>query len=105
MPVTLVRRNSLVICPPINDGIQEAPMLSRKTKYFSAAAIAAALIATVAIARTVHNGAAVAGAQPAHRSVIGAAPGYVASSPRRGILACGAMSYSDCDRLEMQLPM
>jgi hypothetical protein len=80
-------------------------MKSHTMKILSAAVIAAALIATVAIARTVHTGAAAAGAQPAHRSVIGPAPGYVASSPRRGILACGAMSYSDCDRLEMQLPM
>ena len=80
-------------------------MISRKTKFFSVAAIAAALIVTVAIARTVHTGAAAAGAQPSHGSAMGAAPGVMVRSPLHGTIACGAMSYSDCKKLEQMLPM
>jgi hypothetical protein len=79
-------------------------MISRKTKFLSAAVIAAALI-VIAIARTVHTGAAAAGAQPSHASMIGAAPGQMMRSPRHGNIACGTMSYSECKKLEMLLPM
>ena len=80
-------------------------MKSRKTRFFSAAVIAAALIATVAIARTVHTRAATAGAQPSHGSAIGAAPGEMARSPLHGSIACGTMSFADCEQLEQMLPM
>lgn len=80
-------------------------MISRKTKFFSAAAMAAVLIVTVAVARTVHTHAAAAGVQPAHGSAMGAAPGKMARSPLHGSIACGTMSYSDCDKLEQMLPM
>ncbi len=80
-------------------------MKSRRMKFLSAAVIAATLIATVAIARTIHTHAAAAGAQPSHGSAMRAAPGEMARSPRHGNIACGTMSYSDCEKLEMLLPM
>ncbi len=49
-------------------------MKTSKAKFLSAAVIAAALIATVAVARTVHTHVAAAGAQPAHTSAMGCGP-------------------------------
>jgi hypothetical protein len=80
-------------------------MKTPTAKFLSAAVIAAALIATVAIARTAHTHLAAAGAEPAHRGAVGAAAGEIAHSPRHGNIACGTMSYSDCDKLEQMLPM
>jgi hypothetical protein len=59
-------------------------MTRHPTKFFSAAVIAAALIATVAIARTVHTQVA---------------------APLHGSIACGTMSYAACEKLEQMLPM
>ncbi len=80
-------------------------MKIRTTKFLSAAVISAALIATVAIARTVHTHGSAAGAPPAQHSVLGAWPGEMARAPLHGSIACGTMSYADCQRLEEMLPM
>ena len=80
-------------------------MKTQKTKFLSAAVIAAALIATVAVARTVHTHVAAAGGAPAQHSAMGASSKVMAHSPLRGSMACGTMSYLDCQQLEQLLPM
>ena len=80
-------------------------MISRTTKFLSAAAITAALIATVAVARTVHTRLATADARPAQDSAMGAAPGDMTQAPLNGFIACGTLSYSDCAKIETMLPM
>jgi hypothetical protein len=79
-------------------------MVTRTVKIVSAAAIAAALIGTVAVSRTVHTGAATAGAQPTHDSTIGAVRGAMTRPALNGYIACGTMSYSDCQKIETLLP-
>jgi hypothetical protein len=71
-------------------------MKTSKAKFLSAAVIAAALIATVAVARTVHTHVAMAGAQSAHNSAMGAARNDTMASSPHGILACGMAINSDC---------
>lgn len=82
-------------------------MISRKPKFLSAAVGVAALIATVAVARTVHMHTGPA--DPTHISAgraIGANPDQVVPSHRNGILVCGMVtSASDCEKIEMLLPM
>jgi hypothetical protein len=82
-------------------------MVSRAVKILSAAAIAAALVGTVAVSRTVHTRKDVANVQPAHDSGLGVAPGAMTRSPLHGHgnIACGMLSYSDCETLKMTLPM
>ncbi len=80
-------------------------MKTSNAKFLSAGVIAAALVATVAIARTVHTGPAAAGSEPARHSTMSAAAGVMARSPLHGTIACGSMSYTDCEKLEQMLPM
>jgi predicted lysophospholipase L1 biosynthesis ABC-type transport system permease subunit len=80
-------------------------MKTPNAKFLSAAVIAAALITTVAVARTVHTHTAAAGGAPAQHSVMGASRGVIAHSPLRGSIACGTMSYLDYRQLEQMLPM
>jgi len=80
-------------------------MISRTTKFLSAAAVAAALIATVAVGRTVQTHAVAAGAHTTHGSAINAAPGQITPFRRHGILACPLANETDCEKLEMLLPM
>ncbi|MGH6726812.1 MAG: hypothetical protein ACREB8_09755 [Pseudolabrys sp.] len=80
-------------------------MNTHKAKFLSAAVIATALIATVAIGRTVHTHTVGAGAQPAQHSSTGDAPDTLAHAPLRGSLACGSLSFVDCQRLGQMLPM
>jgi len=80
-------------------------MKSHTMKILSTAVIAAALIATVAIARTVHTHVAAAGAEPSQTGAMSAGRGDIMRSPLHGNIACGAMSYSECERLEEMLPM
>lgn len=78
-------------------------MIAYTIKFRSAAVLAAALLAAVAAARTVHTRAA-AGAQPAQASAMGAAPAALTRPALHGFIACGTLSYSDCERLETILP-
>jgi len=80
-------------------------MITRTMKILSAAVITAALIGTVAVSRTVHTRLAAADAQPAHDSAMGAAPGAMTRPVLNGYIACGRLSYSDCEKLETMLPM
>ena len=79
-------------------------MISR-TKFLSAAVIAVALVATVAVARTVHTYTAPADQVRAGK-VIGTAPGEATRYPRHGIIVCGGLTTAaDCEKIEMMLPM
>jgi hypothetical protein len=80
-------------------------MSSRTLKLVSTAAFAAALIATVAVAHTVHTRTTAAGAQPAQDSAMSAAPAAMTRPALNGFIACGRLSYSDCEKLETMLPM
>jgi hypothetical protein len=80
-------------------------MITRTMKIVSAAVIAAALIGTVAVSRTVQTRLAAADAQPAHDSATGAVPGATTRPALNGFIACGRLSYSDCEKLETMLPM
>jgi hypothetical protein len=80
-------------------------MITRTVKIVSAAAIAAALIGTVAVSRTIHTRLAAAGAQPAHDSAMAAAPRAMTRPVLNGYIACGRLSYSECEKIETLLPM
>jgi hypothetical protein len=80
-------------------------MITRTMKIVSAAVIAAALIGTVAVSRTVHTRTTAAGARPAHDSATGAVAGAMTRPALNGFIACGTLSYSDCEKLEKMLPM
>jgi hypothetical protein len=77
-------------------------MISRSAKFLSA--IAVALIATVAVARTIHTHVAPSGAHVATGKVIGTTP---APTPlhRQGIIVCGMALDANCEKLETLLPM
>ncbi len=80
-------------------------MSSRTLKFVSAAAFAVALIATVAVARTVHTRTTAAGAQPAQDSAMSAAPAAMPRPALDGFIACGTLSNSECETLGKLLPM
>jgi hypothetical protein len=80
-------------------------MISRTVEIVSAAAIAAALIGTVAVSRTVHTRPTATDARPTHDSTIGAVRGALTRPALNGYIACGTLSYSDCEKLETMLPM
>ncbi|HEY3224578.1 MAG TPA: hypothetical protein VGJ76_12515 [Pseudolabrys sp.] len=77
-------------------------MISRSAKFLSA--IAVALIATVAVARTIHTHVAPSGAHVTTGKVIGTTP---APTPlhRQGIIVCGMALDANCEKLETLLPM
>ena len=80
-------------------------MISRKTKLLSAAVIVVALVATVAVARTVHTHTAPADQVRAGK-VIGTVPDEAVPYPRHGIIVCGSVATAaDCEKIEMMLPM
>jgi len=85
-------------------------MRSQKTKFL-VAAVAAALLTTLAVARTVHTPAAPSAqtygkTYDTHGKVTGTAPRPNAGPHAGGLLACGAeMSETDCEKLQMLLPM
>ena len=79
-------------------------MISRNIKFLSAAAMIA-LLATVAVARTVHTHTPSAASHATTGKVIGT-PATQSASPRRhGVIVCGMANDSDCEKLEMLLPM
>jgi hypothetical protein len=81
-------------------------MITRKTKFFSAAGAAVALIATVAVAHTVHTHTVPT--DEAHIStgkVIATPPAQTTPAPPHGAIVCGMALDSDCEKLETLLPM
>jgi hypothetical protein len=80
-------------------------MISRTVKILSAAAIAATLIGTVAVSRAVHTRMDADGVQRAEESAKSSAAGTVRQRPPHRHIACGMLSYLDCETLEMTLPM
>ncbi|MFZ0672487.1 MAG: hypothetical protein WBW13_19830 [Pseudolabrys sp.] len=79
-------------------------MISRNIKFISGAAVIA-LLATVAVARTVHTHAPSASAHATTGKVIGTPANQSASPYRHGVIVCGMAIDSDCEKLEMLLPM
>ena len=82
-------------------------MKAQKTKIL-AATVAAALLTTLAVARTVHTTAAPEAQQTyrTHGKVTGTTPQPNISSHAHGILTCGdEMSETDCMKLQSLLPM
>ena len=69
--------------------------MSRKTTLISATVLAAALLATVAVARTVHTHTAAA---PALHATVGAAP-QTALRPHTNF-ACAQAVARDCEKLD-----
>jgi hypothetical protein len=78
-------------------------MISRKMKLLSAAVAVAALVATVAVARTVHTHAVPA--NHASNGNVGTAPDQTTPLRRHGIIVCGMAIDSDCEKIETLLPM
>jgi hypothetical protein len=79
-------------------------MISRKMKFLSAAVAVAALVATVAVARTVHTHA-VPTNQASRNKVIGTVPDQATPPRRHGVIVCGMAIDSDCEKIETLLPM
>jgi len=77
-------------------------MISTKAKFLSAIVIA--LIATVAVARTMHTPVAPSGAHVTTGKVIGTTPAPAAPH-RQGIIVCGMALDANCEKLETLLPM
>lgn len=80
-------------------------MISRKIRLLSAAAGVAALVATVAVARTVHTNVVAANHPVATGKVIGTAPRQATPARHYGIIACGMALDADCEKIETLLPM
>jgi hypothetical protein len=80
-------------------------MISRKMKFLSAAVGLVALIATVAVARTVHTHAVPADARAMNGKVTATAPAQATPSRRHGNIVCGMALDLDCEKLETLLPM
>ena len=80
-------------------------MMSRKIRLLSAAAGIAALLATVAVARTVHTHGVPANNPVTAGKVIGAAPAQTTPARRHGIIVCGMALDADCEKIETLLPM
>ena len=78
-------------------------MKTHKTKLLSVAVIAAGLIATVAIARTVHTHQTPA--QLSHAREMSAAHSPVSPAQRNGAIVCGMANASDCEKIGPLLPM
>jgi hypothetical protein len=74
-------------------------MISKNAKFLSAAL---ALIATVAVARTIHTHVAPSDAHVTTGKVIGTTPAQTAP---QGIMVCGMALDANCEKLETLLPM
>jgi hypothetical protein len=95
-------KNFVISCK--SDGTREVfKMTSRKTKYLLAAV--GALIATVAVARTVHTHVAAPSVHVSSGKVTGATPSQTTPPHRHGAIVCGMAFDSDCEKLETLLPM
>ena len=81
-------------------------MISRKMKFLSAAVGVLALVATVAVARTVHTHAFSADhPRVSSGKALGSAPAEATPPRRHGIIVCGMAIDSDCEKIETLLPM
>jgi hypothetical protein len=85
-------------------------MKSGKLRLLAAVVVTAAMLATMAAARTVHNRALAAGPHAANGQTPsinagGAATGALAPSRPHDLLACPTPNEADCEKLEMLLPM
>jgi len=80
-------------------------MISHKAKFFSAAAAAVALIATVAVAHTVHTHTAPANQAHTSAGKVTSAPSAQTTPAPYGAIACGMALDADCEKLETLLPM
>jgi len=80
-------------------------MISRKNKLLAAAAGMVALIATVAVARTVHTHTNVATPAQVSGKVTGTTPAQTTPLAHHGILTCGMALDSDCEKFETFMPM
>jgi len=79
-------------------------MISRKIRLITAAT-AVALLASVAVARTVHTHAPSTAAHATSGKVVAPPASQTASPHHRGPIVCGMANDSDCEKLEMLLPM
>src|SRR5262249_4284127 len=79
-------------------------MISRKIRFITAATVLA-LLASVAVARTVHTHAPTTASQATSGKVTGTPTNQSASPHRHGVIVCGMANDSDCEKLEMLLPM
>jgi hypothetical protein len=79
-------------------------MISRKIRFITAAA-ALALLASVAVARTVHTRTPSAAAHVTSGKVTAPSSDQTASPHRHGVIVCGMANDSDCEKLELLLPM
>jgi hypothetical protein len=79
-----------------------SPMISRNAKFLSAIAIA--LIATVAVARTIQTHVAPSDTQVTSGKAIGTPPAQTPTH-RQGIIVCGMALDANCEKLETLLPM
>jgi len=77
-------------------------MMSRNLKSLSA--IAVALIATVAVARTIHTHVVPSGTHFTSGKVSGTTPPQTLP-PRHGTIVCGMALDANCEKLETLLPM
>ena len=78
-------------------------MISRKIRFITAAATLA-LLASVAVARTVHTHTPNA-AHVTSGKVTTQPSDQTASPHRHGVIVCGMANDSDCEKLELLLPM
>lgn len=78
--------------------------MARKTKYLSAALAAVAVVATVAVARTIHSHAVSTERATVGSGVMSAAPEPTMPGELHGIVACGFATGLDCDQVEQLLP-
>ncbi len=99
--LTLVRRKNLVICDmkmtthtQFDDEPKRGDTMTSRTKIFSAVAAAAILLATVAVARTVHTHTAAVSAM--HQGTTGNA----AAPALRHNFACATAVESECDKFD-----
>ena len=81
------------------NGYMVITMISKNAKFLSAAL---ALIATVAVARTIHTHVAPSDAHVTTGKVIGTTP---AQTPPQGIMVCGMALDANCEKLETLWPM
>jgi len=100
----IVHGNNFVIWIDKRWNPRGTEMISRKMKFLSAAVAVAALIATVAAARTVHMHS-VPTDQVLGSKIIGTAPDQAAPPHRHRVIVCGMAIDSDCEKIETLLPM
>jgi hypothetical protein len=100
MPWSLVRRNIQAMWP-MTDSRRGTKTMSNKMKIISATAVAAALLATVAVARTVQTH--VTAVQATSGQAIATIP-HSAPFVRHDNFACALPNEAECEKIETLLP-